>query len=1061
MPDRSEFKALYEALNTEQKKAVDTLDGPVMVLAGPGTGKTQTLAMRIANILQQTEMDPWNILCLTFTESGVAAMRSRLLGIIGTPAYYVRIHTFHSFCSEIMSEHREWFAKSNDWQLISDAERIELFQDIINDLPPQSVLKPFYAPYLFFRDIMQNIKALKQEDISPSAFRDIVDSLDAFIGRVNATCADFFALQVKERTDGACDAFHATLIEAAKSTHIPSAITESIEYRFAQYEDAVQLSEGARDASKARTALKGSIKKWFEKQQQSLSKQREMHAVYALYEQSLQRIGRYDYEDMITLSVRELRKNKDLLADYQEQFQYILVDEYQDTNGAQNEIVELLGSFDDSPNIFVVGDDKQSIYRFQGASLANMLGFYTRYKQHVRVLSLHKNYRSQKNIIAAADAVIMNNKESLAAHIPNIDGAQEAATNLPQKMLATILCEGEDEEAYAIAQYIESLQKGGAAYEDIAVLYRNNSDGEDLLHVLRRLSVPARIEMGEDIFRSKAVQQWIMLLRWLVDGKNEEHAYRILQYSWWNINAVDALKVAHFASSHYIPLYSVLASEEYLKDAAVSNAEPFLQLAQRLATWRVQSEQLPLMEFLEEVIADSSWVQYALQDPQRIETLRAVKRLVEEAKKLSRTHAALGMADFMRHLSFLENHGISLLTPEWEGGKGAVRLMTAHKAKGLEFPHVIIIRTHHQHWSGSRSRSSVPLPEGLIRYDFVLAGENNEDERRLFYVALTRGMQTVALTRATHSSTGKDTVPSIFLSEIPHTLLEEISHHETSEDQESRLTEMLVSPVPKKTSVDGEMYVRSLLTTYVMSVTHLNNYLDCPRKFFIRNIIRIPSIKSRSLAMGSAIHDALRDLFEYMQREKGVPDESWLLGVYEKHLSREALSVVDKNDVLATGKSALAGYLKEYRGSFASEVLLEHNFRHYNVHVGGVPITGKLDKIEIINKQEKIVNVVDYKTGNSDMAYEKVRKGGDYFRQLVFYKLLCDHASQFGYTMQSGEIDFVEPSKKGYIKKKIEITSEDTELLTETIQRVWKEIQDLKFMDPASGCGKADCEYCG
>src|SRR3989344_7105950 len=134
MPTSKEFNTLYDALNEGQRKAVDTLDGPVMVLAGPGTGKTQTLAMRIANILQETQMDPWNILCLTFTDSGVAAMRSRLLRIVGTAAYYVRIHTFHSFCNDIMQEHREWFAKSNDWQLISDAERIELFQDIMNTL---------------------------------------------------------------------------------------------------------------------------------------------------------------------------------------------------------------------------------------------------------------------------------------------------------------------------------------------------------------------------------------------------------------------------------------------------------------------------------------------------------------------------------------------------------------------------------------------------------------------------------------------------------------------------------------------------------------------------------------------------------------------------------------------------------------------------------------------------------------------------------------------------------------------------------------------------------------
>ncbi len=1060
MPTSVEFKKFYDSLNPEQRTAVDTIEGPVMVLAGPGTGKTQTLAMRIANILQETQMDPWNILCLTFTESGVAAMRNRLLKIIGTAAYYVRIHTFHSFCNDIMQEHREWFARSNDWQLISDAERIELFQDLINSLPSDSVLKPFYAPYLFFGDIMHNIRNLKQEDISPDVFRDIVTSLTSFVGSVEGVSQDFFALKVKDRTDAACVALHDDLMKAAATGNLPKSLMESIAYRFSEYNEAVQGADGAREQSKARTALKNSLKKWFEKQQQAIPKQQEMANVYALYEESLLRIGRYDYEDMITLVVRELKENKELLAECQEQFQFILVDEYQDTNGAQNEIVELLGSFDNSPNVFVVGDDKQSIYRFQGASLSNMLSFYDRYKEHVRVLSLHKNYRSQKNVIAVADAVIANNKESLAVHIPNIDAKQEAAASLPEKLLSHIHCDSEEEESYRIAQYITDLTKEGTAYEDIAVLYRNNSDGESLMQVLRRLGVPARIEMGENIFRSRPVRQWMMLFEWLVSGKNEGHIARIMQYSWWSLNAVDVLKATHFASSHYISIYNVLSSKQHLEDAGVGDSEPFLFLADRLAAWRAQSEELSLMEFLEEIVADSAWVQHALQDERNIETLRAVKTLLEEAKKLTRTHPAWGLADFVRHLAFLEGHGLSLLTPEWEGGKGAVHLMTAHKAKGLEFPHVVIMRLNHKHWGGGRSRSSVPLPEGLIRYDFVLTAENNEDERRLFYVAVTRAMRSVLFTRATHSSTGKDTVPSLFLSEVPLNLVEEVPNNETLQEQEERLEKLLLAPIPVKTTADGEAYVRSLLSGYVMSVTHLNNYLDCPRKFFIRNIIRIPSVKNRSLAMGSAIHDALRDLFERIQKDDAIPDEAWLLSVYEKHLAREALSEVDRKDVLSRGKSALSGYVKTYRDSFASDVLLEHNFRQYHVQVEGVPLTGKLDKIEIISKEDKLVNVVDYKTGNSDNAWEKVRKGGDYFRQLVFYKLLCDNAPQFGYKMESGEIDFIEPSKKGYVKKRIRIEKQDVEYLTNDIVRVWKDIQDLKFLDPANGCHEADCEYC-
>lgn len=1061
MPTNTEFERLYAALNKEQKIAVDTLDGPVMVLAGPGTGKTQTLAMRIANILQKTEMDPWNILCLTFTESGVVAMRRRLISIIGPAAYGVRIHTFHSFCNDIMQERREWFATSRNWQLLSDAERVEMFQRIIDTLPASSALKPFHDPYMFFGDIVQNIKSLKQEDISPDAYTAIVASLDTFTASIAEDTDAFFSLTPKERTDAACTAIHSTIITAAQKAGVAQSIVQYLEYQFERYQAAQDAAEGAREQSKARTALKNSLKAYVVRQRGAMQKQYEMAKVYAAYEKQLRDTGRYDYEDMITLVVQELKANEELLAHCQEQFQFILVDEYQDTNGAQNEIVQLLGSFDDSPNVFVVGDDKQSIYRFQGASLSNMLSFYQRYKTNVKVVSLSHNYRSQKAIIDAADALISHNVESLAAHIPGITQSQHASSPHPQRPLEYRQAASYDEELYMVSQYISRLIHEGASPADIAVLYRYNKDGDQLLPVLKRQGIPARIEMGQDIFTSIPVQQWIRIFRTLADGKQEDAISRIIHYPWWGISSVDALKATHAASSAYLPLLTVMGDEKRLRDAGITAPEPIVALALRLAHWRSLAEQLPLMEWLEYVIADSHFLSRTADRDDSVETLRAIKTLLNEARKVSHMHDSVSLADFVRHLSFLQQHGIGIFTPEWEGSTGAVHLMTAHRSKGLEFPHVIIIHASDKQWGGGRTWSHVPLPEGIIPYDFVVSSENNEDERRLFYVALTRAKQTVALLHSTHSATGKETVPSVFVSELPKQLMHETPSVPTVQSQHERLVNTLLTPFPLATDADGREYIRSLLTTYTMSITHLNNYLECPRKFFIRNIMRIPFLKTRSLAMGSAVHDALRDLFEDMQQTHSTPSEKWLLDVYERHLRREPLAHTDFADALSRGKDALASYYKEYNGTFFSDVLLEHNFHKYNVHVAGVPITGKLDKVEILDRDAKTVNVVDYKTGNADTAREKLRRGGDYFRQLTFYKLLCDNAPEFGYTMVSGEIDFVESTAKGHVKKRVEITEDDTRDLTETIVRVWKEIQNLEFLDPEKACPKnKQCEYC-
>ncbi len=1060
MPTSTEFTERYNQLNPEQKKAVDTIEGPVMVLSGPGTGKTQTLAMRIANILAQTQMDPWNILCLTFTESGVAAMRSRLLSIIGTASYYVRIHTFHSFCNDIISDHIELFAKAKTWQLVSDAERIGLFRSIIDTLPAKSPLKPFFSPYMFFRDIMGNISDLKQEDISPDDFAEIVSSLDRFLQKLSDPFQVFFAYTPKERTDEACNELEAFTMQASKEAKLSESLQMFIAHMFDQYHELVGGSDSVREQSKARTVLKNTLKKWFEKESGALAKQKEMILVYREYEKSLAEMGRYDYEDMISMVVRELRVNSDLLATLQEQFQFILVDEYQDTNGAQNEIVTLLGSFDDSPNIFVVGDDKQSIYRFQGASLANMLSFYEKYKRAVQIISLTKNYRSHQYILDAADAVIANNKESLAAHIPGVHQNLVAQKSVTPEKISVLTSSSEDEESYSIAKHIEGLLDKGVPPHHIAVLYRYNKDGEYLYDTLRRVGVPARIEMGEDIFESVVVQQFIALLEWIAYGRSEEQLARVLSYSWWNIDEVDTLKTIHFAGKHRIPMYEVMTNADYLHKAGVRENEKILALGKRLALWRKQAASLPIMEFLEQVLVESRFYADISHLPNSIEILRSVKTFLGEAKKVSRGNVSFGLTDFVKHLSFMKEHDIGVLTPEWEGGGGAVRLMTAHKAKGLEFPYVIIARLNDKHWGGGRDRSHVPLPEGLVRYDFIIASDNNEDERRLFYVAITRAMQGLLITRSSHSSTGKETVPSLFLSEIPDQVLNKMVYEESPDDQLARLSKTLTDPIIPKTSDAGRAYIASLLETYSMSVTHLNNYLECRRKFYFRNILQIPSIKSRSLSLGSAVHGTLRDVFEYAKERGELPASTWIFDVYGKYVQREALSETDKKDVLEQGIAALTGYIAHYGDAFITPGMTEYSFRKHGVHVLGVPITGNVDKIEIINTDEKIVNVVDYKTGNSDTWREKMRKDGNYVRQLIFYKLLCDNAPDFPYTMESGEIDFIEPSKGGYIKKRIAIQEEDVKLLSGEIVRVWQEIQELVFLDPDAGCRKDTCEYC-
>ncbi|MEX0649525.1 MAG: ATP-dependent DNA helicase [Candidatus Andersenbacteria bacterium] len=1064
-----QFAELYDQLNAAQKKAVDTIEGPVMVLAGPGTGKTQTLAMRIANILQQTQLDPQNILCLTFTESGVAAMRQRLISIIGTPAYYVHIHTFHSFCNDIIGEHPELFMRAREWQVLSDIEAVQLMQSLIDTLPGTSPLKPFGDPYLFLRDITGAIRDLKQEGISPQEFKQTLAAIKEFTEAAAQSLQVFHKLSVKERTESACEHLYALLQQAATTQELPASLVFVMDHIFEAYQDRAQTADDARAVSKARTQFKNDIKKWIEGMARNLEKHRDIQKLYVRYGKELISRGRYDYEDMILMVVEKLKEDEGLLAEYQEQFQYILVDEYQDTNGAQNEVVELLGNFDTTPNIFVVGDDKQSIYRFQGASLNNMLTFYERYQADATVVSLEENYRSQGYVLEAAHSVISNNGESLAKYIPNIHTALTPQAGLPTKNIEWHEFESEEGEEHYIAQAVQALISDGVNPSEIAVLFRYNRDGGRLLRLLRSMDMPVRLEAGEDVLQDVAVQQFLTLLLYIHNAEQPHALARILQYEFWQIPSLDVFKITRYAGRNRADLLDSIASEAALKAAGVSDPSPFIDFTQNIAQWKQDLTNTTLQDFLHQVLHESGWLDYLLRAKGHLVTLKKLSTVLNKAKEFNRANPSASLEEFLDSVNLLRQYNIALTAEPWQVAENAVRLMTAHKAKGLEFEHVYVTKMNDRHWGNNRAPAKVSLPHGLVRYDMVVAGQNNEDERRLFYVAMTRAKKTLTLTRAIHNDKGRETVPSIFLKELPAESVTVEQHYQQDDGIVSDIIMQAVHPLPAASDADVQAWLKSILGEYVMSVTHLNNYLECPRKFYVKNLLQVPSARTTHQAMGTAVHAALDDFCQTFNEGQAVGDKELLLKRFQYHLKREVLTDIERQDAWEKGESDLLAYYDHYKDAFCRYTLGEYSFASHGVQIDGLPLTGLIDKIELNDVEDRKedgiwkdgakVTVVDYKTGNPDRGLAKAKKGEDYHRQLVFYKLLCDQSPRFPFTMVAAEIDFIRPSdKKGFIKKKVEIAEEEVEELKETIRRVWREVQELKFLDAQRACG--ECEAC-
>lgn len=1064
------FEQLYAQLNEGQRRAVETLEGPVMVMAGPGTGKTQTLAMRIANILKQTQMDPHNILCLTFTESGVVAMRQRLVSIIGTPAYYVRIHTFHSFCNDIIAEYPEKFAKAREWQVLTDVEGVQLMQDIIDTLPATSPIKPFGDPYLFLRDIRSAVRDLKQEDIQPEQFAEILRGIEAFTENTAEDLQTFYKLTPKHRTDVACEELFVSLQNQAKEQNLSPSLQFVLAHIYETYQKRSHAADSAGEQSKVRTKFKGDLKKWIDAMVRDLPKHKDIQNIYLKYQEELETRGRYDYEDMILMTVRAWQEDADLLARYQEEFQYILVDEYQDTNGAQNEVVSLLGSFDTSPNIFVVGDDKQSIYRFQGASMNNMLSFYERYKEDIFVVSLRDNYRSQAAVLKASDGLIVHNEESLTKYIPGIETELFPAAGLPERSLELHEFESEEGEEHYVVERIKQLLEEGTDPSEIAILVRYHRDSQRILRLMRSEGIPVRLEAGENVLEDVAVQQFLTLLSYINDTDRDDVLADILQYSFWNFDALEVLKIIHFGYRNHKHLFDIVTSPDILQEIGISNVDQYVAFGTRIATWRQDIVNETLQDFLHAVLQESGWLDALTESEESIVTLKKLAAVLGAAKEFNRADSHASLTDFLQNIQLLQRYNIALQVQPWQVADNAVRLMTAHKAKGLEFEHVFVTRMNDKHWGNTREVSKVRLPHGLVRYDMVVAQENNEDERRLFYVAMTRAKHGVVLTRSVHTGSGRPTMPSAFLEELPAEVLERASHDQQDDGRALEVIKTQLKPLPGANMADVQMWIQSVLSSYVMSVTHLNNYLECPRKFYVKNLLHVPSARTTHQAMGTAVHAALDDFFRSFTGGGEIAPVQYLLDRFSYHLDKEVLTDVERRDAREQGQVDLSAYYEHYKDDFCGHTIGEYSFRSHGVNVDGIQLTGLVDKVELVNPEKDIqsdgtwrpgaqVNIVDYKTGNPDTGLSKIRPGKDYHRQLVFYKLLCDESPRFAYEMASAEIDFVHPSeKKGFVKRKVEISKEEVDELKDTIKQAWKEISDLAFLKDDAGCG--ECDVC-
>ena len=1026
MPERNnkqeeKFRQEYEKLNIQQRRAVDTIEGPVMVNAGPGTGKTQVLALRIASILRQTDTSPNNILCLTYTDNGAIEMRNRLLKIIGSAAYNVCIHTFHSFCNEVIQDNLTFFGKLN-LAPIGDLEEIDLFYKLIDSIEKDNPLKRFRGEVYYEKDRLKGLYSLMKKEAWQPAYLN--ERIDAYINELPAKEGFFYKRKYKTFNAG---------------DPKPAAIADEKE-RMEMLRAAVNL--------------------------------------YPRYNKMMEDLGRYNFDDMILWVLDAFEKNKNMLLDYQERFLYFLVDEFQDTSRSQNLLLQQLTAYWEVPNLFVVGDADQSIFSFQDANVENILEVEQKYAGSLTKIDLVSNYRSVQNVLDTAHRLIVNN--ALRTVLPENDKPLIASNqNLLDVSIQPLIAEYANpaQEAIEVAMQIEALTDRGISGKEIAVIYRNHAQVATIVAMLEEKKIAVNTRRKVDLLQLPFIQNILHILNWIASEKYipysaDDILFQLLHSDFFTISPLEIAKLSMTVyAKNKVSREEIFSLRRLMAESTIPRADLFNQpngqsvkeVSNMLEGLLKASGNSTLQQLLEQVVQKAGVLSFIMQSHEKPWLMQVLNAFFNHLKEENKRNPELTLEAWLANIEIMKKNRLPISLYKLTASDEGVNMVTAHGAKGSEYAHVFVIGCTQNIWdeTSNSGKYNYKLPDNLVSVN--RSATSLEESRRLFYVAITRAKTHLHISYPLKDDKDKEQTKSTFITEITEQSDLSITQKQVADGlmADYLLLQFKETARPEIELVEDE-YISQLLKKYTLSVTHLNNFIDCPLKFYYQNLIRVPAAKNESMAFGSAIHWAIERLFVKMRERNNVfPSKQELVDDFNWHMknNREAFTAEAFKLKTDYGEKILPAYYDYHINRWNKVIIAEKAVR--NVTVQNIPINGKLDKLEFNGKQ---VNVVDYKTGKYANAKKKLAApgdkepdGGDYWRQAVFYKILLDNDKTNDWQVVSTEFDFIEPVNDEYKTEIIQITDADITTVTRQITDTWGKIQRKEFK---TGCGKPDCEWC-
>ncbi|MBI2036081.1 ATP-dependent helicase [Candidatus Microgenomates bacterium] len=879
-------------LNREQLEAVRHGEGPLLVIAGAGTGKTTVITERIKHLILEKNVLPAEVLALTFTDKASREMEERV--DVALPYGYSQmwITTFHSFCDRILRSEAIHIGLNPGYKLMSEAETILFLRKNLFKFKLE-YFRPLGNPNKFLGGMLQHFSRLKDEDVSPNEY-------------------------------------------------LAWAQSQKSKLKSQKYNSKFKIDE------------------------QDLEKYLELANAYKTYEELKTREGVMDFADLISNTLKLFRTRKNILTDYQNKFKYILVDEFQDTNFAQNELAILLSG--NKQNITVVGDDDQAIYRWRGAAVSNIIQFKKHFPK-TKVIVLTQNYRSTQTILDSAYQLIQNNNPDRLEVKEKIDkkliGVRKIKGEAPQFIYTDRVENEADEVVKRISNF--KFQISNFKFSDVAILVRANNHAEPFIRAFERHKIPYQFLGPGQLFRQEEIKDLIAYLKVLYNFEDSVSLYRVLSMEHFGISARDISAMLNFARRQNLSLFETLEriAQVFVQDEVKEKCKQIVGMITRhLKRMRKDSAGQILYYFLEDTGLLKKIVAYKTKlDERRAQNMA---KFFDKLKTYEVEHEDASVSAIVDWIDLSMQMGESPLAADLDWtNNNAVNILTIHSSKGLEFPIVFLVNLVAQRFPIRERSEQIPIPDSLIKEILPEGDYHLEEERRLFYVGMTRARDQLFLTAANYYGEGKrERKLSPFIYEtVGEKAIEQSTMKQFNNGAINQLTLLEWKPVESEVR-SQKLEVRSKLLINYLSYSQIDTFNVCPMHYKAKYILRIPVPQSSAQSFGTSIHASLRDFYQLLlQGNKAT--EKQLLEILTKNWINEGYS--SKNHEAQTfkkGEEILKKFLRDAFDPKHLPISLEMPFQFSIGKQDNIlRIGGKIDRIDKLSNGK--IEILDYKTGTN------------------------------------------------------------------------------------------------